>query len=190
MTRKNLSDLIKLRLGVLGADTRIDERTIWWLADMVRRKLLAQYVDKFGSSSRGHWTKTVIGDIKFDSTTGLKYTEIDFIDTPDGSEIVSVSKTQEIHNPFIQQEVGQSAVYSGLEASDIMTTWWHEADRIYFNGLGFEVTQVAVRCSPSISSLTDDEDIPIPTAIEDDMIEGVAAKIMNQQPVDKVPDTR
>ena len=119
MTRKNLSDLIKLRLNVLGADTRIDERTLWWLADIVRRRLLKDYVAKFGSSSRGHWTKTVIGDVKTDAATGLKYTELDFIDTPDGSEIVSVSKTQDIFNPFVQQEIGQASVYSGLEASEI-----------------------------------------------------------------------
>lgn len=190
MTRKQLSDLCKLRLNILGADTRIDERVLWRLADSVRKKLLTAYVVQFGSESRGHWTKTVIGDVELDTATDLRYTEIDFIDTPDGSEIVSVSKTHEIHNPFIPQSVGQSAVYSGLEAADVITTWWHEAGRIYFNGLGFEVTQVAVRCSPSISSLTDDEDIPMPTAIEDDMIEGVAAKIMSQPPVDKVADTR
>ena len=190
MTRKQLSDLCKLRLGVLGSDTRLDERTIWWLADMMRRKLLAEYVVKFGSDSRGHWMKTITSDIKTDSITTLKYCVADFIETPDGQELVSVSKLQDFLNPFIQQEVGQAAVYNGLEASEIGTTYWHETDRIYFNNLGGEVEKVAIICCPSIASLEDYDEIPMPASIENDVIEGVVAKIMNQVPTDKTADQR
>lgn len=190
MTRKNLSDLIKLRLGIVGADTRLDERTIWWLGDMMRRKLLAEYVVKFGSESRGHWMKTITSDVKTDPITTLRYCVADFIETPDGQELVSVSKLQDLLNPFIQQEVGQAAVYNGLEAEQIGTSYWHETDRIYFNNLGSEVEKVAIICCPSIASLTDEDEIPMPASIENDMIEGVVLKLTNQMPADKIPDTK
>lgn len=190
MTKKNLADLVKLRLGILGADTRLDERTVWQLADRVRRKLILDYSLKLGNDSRGEFIKPMVQAVKMDSITGLKYVQYDIVNLPDGKGIVSVGKKQDLENLFIQQAVGQVGVYSGLEAAEVGTTYWQEGSRLYFNNLGSEVDEVLVRGIPSIVSLKDDEEIPMPASIEDDTIEEVVKKIMNQVPTDKSSDQR
>lgn len=200
MTPKELADGVKLRLGATNQDFGVGERTIMWMGDLVRGKLISQYIRINGDTARGEFAKSVIMDVELDGDRNLKYVKSDynFLSLPNLAGIMGIGyirntsgRSDSEADQFIQTDVGQATVYKGLEASNCGVEYWQETDRIYFSGLGNEVKQVLVKCIPSIAKLDPRIDqISIPYISLDDMVEMVAQKIMNRIPEDKSDDTR
>jgi len=190
MTRKNYADLVKLRVGFTSVDNRWDDRIVWQIGDRVRGKLI--YIYQKNSQSKGEFVKEMYFDVQTDSITQRKYIETSgqVLNMPDNSGVVSLSLTKGDYSPFTITNVGQIGIYNNLEASDIGITTWQQGSRWLFNNLGYEVKKVMVIGIPSIASLDDNENIPIPYGTEDDFVEQTAQRIINPVPQDRTDDTR
>lgn len=191
MTKRNLSDGVKLRYGIISQDTNVEERTIWWLGDNVREKLIGMWIKRNGTDSLGSLAKGIFFNVQKDVKRALNYAAIggSFIDLPDNAAIITCGKTQATEAPFVETNPGQAAVYSGLEASDVGVTFWREGGNIYFKDLPFEVTEVLIVGIPSLAALDMDDTIPM-ADIKEDLVEMIVAKLFNRVPEDKDDDTR
>jgi len=190
MTGKNFADGVKLALNVNSQDAPVsmDERTIIWLADKVRNSILPKYLQAYGNQSIGSFTRASLIDVKLDTTRDLKYSDItDVVSSIAGDMgIVSVGYSQDDEDTFIISKAGQQAVYSKLFSTSKPKAW-QEAGRLYYKNLPFGVTQVLLRCVPQLPSIPTTEEMPIPSDIISDVINGVV-QLITAGKEDKIND--
>lgn len=184
MKKKQIADGVRLLMNANGQDTsvQLDERTIFWLADTIRVKLISKYIERFGKESVGAFTKGYVLPVQKDTTRDLKYVKVvdGLISVEGNNGVVSISKTQGTECAFVLVKAGQESIYSNLEAECAggSVLYWQENNIVYFSKLGFEVEEVLVRAIPSLDSIEFDEQVPIPTDLELDMIQGIVALIV------------
>jgi hypothetical protein len=193
MTRIQFAELLRLSMGVESQDRRasMDDRVLWRLGDIVRGELILNYTR--ATQSKGEFIRGIVLPIENDSVRNRKFVTIGgaILNLPDNDGFVSIGLTQGDETPFTITSAGQIGIASGLECENIGITAWEEGSRIYFNNLGFEVENVLVIGIPSIASLDNDEDVPVPFGMESKWLDGTKAKLFPQQPEDKSgSDTR
>lgn len=192
MNRLEFADLVKLSLGIENQDARAayDDRVIWRLGDVVRGELIYSYIKE--TDSKGEFVRGVVLDVLNDTTRGRKYVSIGgkILNMQNNEGFVSISLVHGDTEPFTITNAGQIGIYQNLESSDIGITAWQEGERIYLNNLGFEVEQLLVIGIPTIASLDDNENIPLPFGVESMWFDKVKAKIANQLPQDNTNDSR
>lgn len=192
MTRLQFADLLKLSLGIESQDERasFDDRVVWRLGDVVRGELISAYITS--SQSKGEFIKGIVLPVSNDTARDRKYVTIGgaVLNLRNNEGFVSVSLSRGDTTPFTITNAGQQGIYQGLEAAEIGATAWQEGERLYFNNLGVEVDNVLVIGIPTIASLTDDENIPLPYGLESVWFDKVKEKLAGQLPEDKTDDNR
>lgn len=192
MDRLQFSELLRLSMGVESQDRRasMDDRVLWRLGDVVRGELIYQYIK--GTDSSGEFVRGIILDVQNDSDRNRRYVDIggSVLNMPNNSGFVSMSLTQGDSEPFTITSAGQLGIASGLECEDIGISGWQEGSRIYFENLGPEIEKVLVIGIPSIASLDNNEEIPVPFGVQDMWFDKTKAKLMPQMPEDRIDDTR
>lgn len=193
MNRIRFSELMRLSMGIESQDRRamVDDRVLWSLGDMVRGKMIDDYIKV--SQSKGEFIKHIIVDVQKDTVRDKKYVDVGgvLLNLRDNQGFVSISKIQGDDTPFTIVNAGTLGLTYNLECSEIGTVTWQEGERWYFNELPPEVEQVMLIGIPTIASLSDSENIPVPYGKEDEWFDKTKAKLFPAQPEDKSgSDTR
>jgi len=193
MNRVEFSELLRLSMGVESQDRRasMDDRVLWRLGDVVRGKLIFDYAQS--TQTKGEFVRGIVIDVENDAIRNRRFVDISasILNMPNNYGFASISLVQDDNNPITITSVGQIGIAEGLECSDIGITGWQEGGRIYFENLNPETEQMLVIGIPSIASLTNEEEIPIPYSLEDVWLDKVKAKLLPMQPEDVTnSDTR
>ncbi len=192
MTRQEFADLTKLTMGIQNQDARasFDDRVIWRVGDIVRGKLILDYINI--TQSKGEFVKGTVVPVENDTIRNRKYIIIGgvVLNMPDNAGFVSISQTQGDDTPITITNAGQIGIYANLEASEIGTTAWQEGGRIYFEQLSPLVNNILVIGIPTMAALEDNEQVPIPFGVEDEWMRQTKLHLTGQLPEDKQNDNR
>jgi len=180
-------------MGVESQDRRasMDDRVLWRLGDVVRGKLIFDYAQ--ATQTKGEFVRGIVIDVENDAVRNRRFVDISasILNMPNNYGFASISLVQDDNNPITITSVGQIGIAEGLECSDIGISGWQEGGRIYFENLGPEIEQMLVIGIPSIASLTNEEEIPIPFGLEDLWFDKTKQKLLPMQPEDVTgSDTR
>lgn len=200
MTKKQLGDLIILRLGFSNQDKRFDNRLVEFYADQVRSKIMMDYVANMGATQSidevlGLFTKAVVLDRQKDTVRDKYYVQLPFqvLGVGGSSGIISLSLTQS-EDDFAINKAGMTAVYSNLEAGQINKVQGEiEGNRIYFKSLSPFDEKILVKAIPTISGLlNDDDEIPMPAELNYQTVEMAAQAFLGliELPEDKTNNNR
>ena len=200
MTKKQLGDLIILRLGFSNQDKRFDNRLVEFYADQVRSKIMMDYVANMGATQSidevlGLFTKAVVLDRQKDTVRDKYYVQLPFqvLGVGGSSGIISLSLTQS-EDDFAINKAGMTAVYSNLEAGQINKVQGEiEGNRIYFKYLSPFDEKILVKAMPTISGLlNDDDEIPMPAELNYQTVEMAAQAFLGliELPEDKTNNNR
>lgn len=193
MTKNELLDGVLVVLGQNSQDRKFLPQDVAWAGDKIISQLLAQFQQKNGTSSVVEYVKTAKLKVKKDTERGFRYVDYQsFPETANPYFILSISKLKDERNPFIWVKSGSLGIYDGLEASNLSQIQiWQENSRVYFDRLGWEVEEVLAKVLPNIDSLNDEDRVPIPDALEADLIQGIMQMLLQGERVeDKTNDGR
>lgn len=189
MNKRELADGVGLILGQNGQDRAVQPQTIMWCADRVFGELLALHIKRYGQQARGDFSLTKMFPVQKNEERGLKYISLLINGTIFSNDIVLISKTMDMEGGIPLATTGQQSIYSGLEAA-LPRQAWKEGDSIYFKGLPWDASELAVTGIPSISALDFEDAIPLPIEMENNLVVGVIKLLSSLPQEDKTNDSR
>lgn len=180
MTKGELieSVVIKVNGGRLTADTKVHRADVEvLLASAINYATIAQYRVNKNETGENDFPESFISTypkvpIKTDSDRDLNYLELPtgILTIPKNYGLQSVSPMKG-KNVFVQisfNEIPDVNYY--VNSYKDITLYWLEGQRVYFQNLPAITDKVLVRLIQSIKDIEEDEELPVPSGLEIDIL--------------------
>jgi hypothetical protein len=195
MTRVELADGIILLMGYNSQDKKLDRRLVWFVADRVMPQLIDNYAKTYGfgiDEALENFITVKESELKYNSRRKQRYADIPTpaLTFPGYSTIRQIGDIQDETTTFVAVKNGQQAIISNLEVGGLggRIGYRLEQNRIWFVNIPDGVyTHVLVKYVPTISGVSDSEQLAIPSVIEGDLINLIMQVLREQKitPEDK-----
>lgn len=189
--------------GGVTSFRKIDPRSVYEVIETVRNLMMEEFIAENGYLDGEYITQFPNIDVLNDTTTSQQYSilpsRLISLSNFDGVHQVSPMKNQK--ESFIKLQNGSQAVYSNLEAGKLAgkTGYYIErvkigtdkSIRIYYQCLPFAYNKVLIKMVASTYNFDEDEQLPIPAAHEQELMDRVMKAISIQLgiPIDTKNDS-
>jgi len=182
MTKAELGDMIIMLKGYSNQDKKLDERLVWILADSVLPKLIQAKIKQDGEDVVDQFLKSYTLPILSDGNK--KYLQLPTYPVNiNGKGLKEVSFTDGENNAFAFFMVGEDSVYWNLEAGGLVgnSKAKLQSDKVYVSGVPPLVEELLVKYVPKIKGLNPEDEIPVPSDYELDLISMIREQLREQK---------
>lgn len=184
MTKAELGDMILLLKGYSNQDAKLDVRLVWILADIALPKLIERKIKEDGEDVLDLFIKSEVLGVLEDNVRKKKYVELlNYPINISGKSIREVSATEGECDSFAIYKIGEQSIYCKLEAGNALgkPIATPEGKRVYLKNLPLLVDELLVKYIPKITSIDNEEEIPVPSDYELDLVDMIRTLVDEQK---------